>query len=602
MNYFPLKAGAGDLFSVSCGNGRVVVGGHDKCLRVFCRDADGGLVLESKRANAHDHIIACVVIAPSPGNITPFACSGSWDTKVKVFSLERLDLIFTLEGHKSRVRSLKCTMEIPLLLSGGDDGVINCWNLEFGSLQHTLKDHIPLVLGITAKTACTSKSKFILDLDVSYNSNEVGGPVTLVAACSEKFTTTLCLQTGEQSSVLPAPNGKTMTCLIFFYIDKNDVEEDDNKVMEEGDVVRKQQQQSNKKKKKNRLLCVGLSDGTIHVYNADNMALLYSPNGAHSGPVSRICNTNGAKSIYNNEVTTLLSVGTDGYIMLWYMSANEGKLIGRISSLDQNVNPPALDPFTSTSLYTSKGTQLPSSLYSICANLDDTRPNQIIEQFAVCGAAGHLAMFSFDQETIPVQPSFDVTSFENGGDDQPTTPKRCEEGFLPPIILSAKKAVVDAQILRVTKKGGGGGQIHSFENDDIHDTSPSVKEPLSTSKEPIDKQTLLSGKLKTGRGKNLQVKVDRLPANLILSPAYSSKQDSVDLALAAMYLERSFTTDTSFKKDDGKKMEMKMTTENPTDRQGVNLLQQTTIGKKGNGNKGKGPNLMLMVSNTRGSA
>lgn len=630
-------AGSSDIFSVACLGDHVVSGGHDKCLRVFKRlQGKSGFALESKYVNAHDHIIHCVSVFSGPSVPTPLVCSGSWDMKVKVFSLLGLDLLLTLEGHKSRVRSLKCvsndfhtgdgneaSASIPMLLSGGDDGKINCWNLMNGTLLYTLWD----------SSVC--KSNFIIDLDVHNLSlsrlpeehalitcnaqNLKVSCISMIASCTEKTVTLWCLSTGKQLRILSASEGKSLTCLMFLDIQNNPLQSredlNDNK-LENGDSYQE-----------SLLLCLGFSNGSIDVFNAIDGIFLYSLVGGHVGPVFRICDVRNCKSI--DDTVCVLTVGQDGYIIFWILSHHEGNRVGQMTSYDRVFSSPQHHPLSTNTI----GVSPLSPLYSISSNSYETQDKRIMKQFAVCGASGNLTIFSSLEELSPfcsaahnspchLQNSSEIMSdCRILCDSRSIVNSNTSLELTLPSLVASSKAKDGSQILRVTKKthyssGQRNKELNSQKNNnrtqnitvssaqcetdfgtDILTTTTVERNKnkhfrkLTSEDSRSDGQLNASTPYKTikgKRGRSMLMRDDKLSANLILSPAYSiEQQGGVNLAMAAMLLERSFCTDTPGKTNS------KLENDSPQ-RKSVITHENIHFGK----NVNKGP-LMLVVSNMK---
>src|SRR5207244_2179047 len=62
--------------------------------------------------------------------------------------VEKLDLLYTLTGHKNAVSSVILSADGQTLISGSDDQTIKVWNLSTGKLQRTLTGHTGLVFSV----------------------------------------------------------------------------------------------------------------------------------------------------------------------------------------------------------------------------------------------------------------------------------------------------------------------------------------------------------------------------------------------------------------------------------------------------------------------
>ncbi|CAO3643666.1 unnamed protein product [Cunninghamella echinulata] len=79
--------------------------------------------------------------------------SGSYDTTVKVWDLEKGKLRHTLEGHQQKVYSVAIDAQHNRCISGSLDSTIRIWNLADGSCERVLRGHTILVglLGLTER-------------------------------------------------------------------------------------------------------------------------------------------------------------------------------------------------------------------------------------------------------------------------------------------------------------------------------------------------------------------------------------------------------------------------------------------------------------------
>jgi len=72
--------------------------------------------------------------------------TGSYDTTIKIWDIETGDLIRTLDGHESGVRTMK--FDDQKLISGSMDGVIKVWNHHTGECISTLRSHTRAVVSV----------------------------------------------------------------------------------------------------------------------------------------------------------------------------------------------------------------------------------------------------------------------------------------------------------------------------------------------------------------------------------------------------------------------------------------------------------------------
>ncbi|XP_057484981.1 guanine nucleotide-binding protein subunit beta-like protein [Actinidia eriantha] len=67
-----------------------------------------------------------------PNNLHPTIVSSSWDKTVKIWNLSNCKLKSTLAGHSGYVNTVAVSLDGPLCMSGGKDGVILLWDLAEG--------------------------------------------------------------------------------------------------------------------------------------------------------------------------------------------------------------------------------------------------------------------------------------------------------------------------------------------------------------------------------------------------------------------------------------------------------------------------------------
>src|SRR6478672_6463667 len=79
--------------------------------------------------------------------------SGSWDETIKLWQLDSGALLNTLSGHTGSVRSLAITPDAQTLISGSFDKTIKLWHLNTGALINTLSKDIGAVSALAREGA-----------------------------------------------------------------------------------------------------------------------------------------------------------------------------------------------------------------------------------------------------------------------------------------------------------------------------------------------------------------------------------------------------------------------------------------------------------------
>lgn len=55
--------------------------------------------------------------------------SGSYDTNVKIWDLKTKNCVSTIKGHKMRVSSLSTSCDSKIVVTGGEDGLVQTWDI-----------------------------------------------------------------------------------------------------------------------------------------------------------------------------------------------------------------------------------------------------------------------------------------------------------------------------------------------------------------------------------------------------------------------------------------------------------------------------------------
>ncbi len=92
----------------------------------------------------HSHIVSSLALSKD-GKIL---VSGSRDKTIKIWHLERDELLHTLKGHNDGVYSLALSEDEQIIASGSADKTIKLWHLETGELLNTFTGHTNTVTGL----------------------------------------------------------------------------------------------------------------------------------------------------------------------------------------------------------------------------------------------------------------------------------------------------------------------------------------------------------------------------------------------------------------------------------------------------------------------
>lgn len=98
-----------------------------------------------------EHTKGIFTVAISPDN--QILASGSWDETIKLWQIDTGTLLNTLIGHTGSVRSLAITPEGQTLVSGSFDKTLKLWDLKTGALINTLSKDIAAVSALAQQGA-----------------------------------------------------------------------------------------------------------------------------------------------------------------------------------------------------------------------------------------------------------------------------------------------------------------------------------------------------------------------------------------------------------------------------------------------------------------
>jgi WD40 repeat protein len=137
LNESPEKSCPTDIITslaISPNTIRIVGGSYRKILIWSLKSKE--IICNLEESQQHSHWILSVAISPD-GNIL---VSGSADKTIKLWDLNKGNLIRTLPGHSSWVTAVAITADGKNIISGSTDKSIKIWDLNTGELIETLKD------------------------------------------------------------------------------------------------------------------------------------------------------------------------------------------------------------------------------------------------------------------------------------------------------------------------------------------------------------------------------------------------------------------------------------------------------------------------------
>jgi WD40 repeat protein len=118
------------------GSSRLVSGSTNAEIKVFEMSAKNGQYRVRHTLIGHELSVRALV-ATKHGHVL---CSGSADTRIKIWSLINFECIETIEAHDQPINALRLTVN-GHLLSASDDGTIKLWQVDGGILLREMGTH-----------------------------------------------------------------------------------------------------------------------------------------------------------------------------------------------------------------------------------------------------------------------------------------------------------------------------------------------------------------------------------------------------------------------------------------------------------------------------
>jgi len=117
--------------------------------QIFSAATEKSASWPSQELVGHSSLVAAVAIAPDSRR----AVSASWDTTLKVWSLETGGVLDTLRGHSDRVLGVALANDGQRLVSASADKTLGVWDFKSGARLRTLIGHSEAVLGVGTSTS-----------------------------------------------------------------------------------------------------------------------------------------------------------------------------------------------------------------------------------------------------------------------------------------------------------------------------------------------------------------------------------------------------------------------------------------------------------------
>jgi WD40 repeat protein len=71
--------------------------------------------------------------------------TGLWNASVKIWEINKAELLWDLKGHTESVHSLAITPDGKTVISGSWDKTIRCWNIDTGECVQVLSGHSEII-------------------------------------------------------------------------------------------------------------------------------------------------------------------------------------------------------------------------------------------------------------------------------------------------------------------------------------------------------------------------------------------------------------------------------------------------------------------------
>jgi len=124
-----------DVLSVafSRNNRQILSGSRDRTARIWNTLGEQKYIFSEK---GHSDWVSAVAFSTS--DVDPICVTAGWDGLVKVWSLDKFELLFTLTGHDGCVNSICVSPDGSMCASAGKDGKIIFWDLKDGKELYSI--------------------------------------------------------------------------------------------------------------------------------------------------------------------------------------------------------------------------------------------------------------------------------------------------------------------------------------------------------------------------------------------------------------------------------------------------------------------------------
>ena len=133
----------GDVYCIDQFRNVIVTGGHDKKVYLWNADINNEETFGQLKCEliGHEHSIKSLTHAENDNDI--IIISGSWDSTIRLWSYQNLELINVLQGHSNRIRQVGiCHVRGAItILSTGDDRSLRLWDMVTGIPLRIYENH-----------------------------------------------------------------------------------------------------------------------------------------------------------------------------------------------------------------------------------------------------------------------------------------------------------------------------------------------------------------------------------------------------------------------------------------------------------------------------
>ena len=133
----------GDVYTIDQFRNTIVTGGHDKKVYIWHADINNKETFGRLKCEliGHEHSIKSLTHAEHNNDI--IIISGSWDSTIRLWSYNNMELLNVLKGHSNRIRQVGiCYIGNAItIMSTGDDRSLRLWDMVTGIPLRTYEKH-----------------------------------------------------------------------------------------------------------------------------------------------------------------------------------------------------------------------------------------------------------------------------------------------------------------------------------------------------------------------------------------------------------------------------------------------------------------------------